>query len=148
MSRQPRPEPRPQKRASIWRRCLATLRSALSWTCSLPRKLAARREQRRRLKALLLLKPVLLVLQAQQDRLDRVESLLLQVARLAEQAANPPLEPLRSVATDQQLQGVLLMEQRELLLEVLQAMQPPAEDQLSLLIGQPSLPSSSPSSAS
>lgn len=103
---------------------------------------------RREQKHLLRLKPVLLVLMAQQERLDRLESLLQQVALRPDPQIPDPMPLLAPLPEHLRMQAGLLVEIREQGLELLQAMQPAAEDQLSRLIGPPSLLHSPPDSGS
>lgn len=103
-------------------RLLATLRSMISWVFSWKQRRAQRRQQE-----------MFLVL------LQVIPQLLLPVHQQLEKLQHPPL-PLPVV------QDPLLPELRELLLEVLQEMQPSPEQALAQLIGQPQLTSSTPSS--
>lgn len=97
----------------------------------------ARLRERKQLRLLRRLQPVLLVLQAQQDRLDLQELRMQELASLLRQT----LEHLQPLPEDLRMQGILLMEQREISLELLQATVPTAEEQVSRAVG-PLLPPS------
>lgn len=98
------------------------------------------------MKQALRLKPVLAVLMAQQERLDRQEELLQSMALLLDHLGDQPpperLSPQLQVLTVNQVeQRALLLDLQGMVLELLQATQPPADQQLSQLIGLPSPPS-------
>lgn len=136
MSRHPRPEQGPLPAPRRWSSLLATLRSALSWTLSSPTRARARRLARRREKAELLLRP-LLVEQTEQ----LADSLMPQLLALERQ-----LQAQTGLLATQQ---EALRAATELLGEVLNSLMPEPEEQLvSLLSGPFPQPSSLPDSAS
>lgn len=140
MSRHPRPAERPPRLRRLWSFLRATVRSALSWMRSSPTRTRAALLRRRQAKAERLLLP-LLVRQAE----------LLTDSLLAE-LQQPPPEPVTPVLVEL---GQLLGQQQEtlrvlqeLLMAVLDSLQPDPSEEISRLAGPPPLPSSLPSSES
>lgn len=144
MSRQPKQDGTP-KRDSIWRRSLATLRSALSWMSSWP--------TRRREKRLLVVKQALAMVLV--ERVPQLEARLLEALEppmllMAKQQPELPLQVadrLQLVLAPMQVQHLdCLQELKELLLELLQSTQPDPSAEISRLAGtlsrRPSFPSS------
>lgn len=136
---------------------MATLRSALSWMRSHPRRVRERRALRLRLKLAPLVAPLQEELElAQQERaalakqLEVLQQTVEQV--LAGQTAAEQVQPevLRLLQALQPTPASRAeqAETRELLLEVLQASRPTAEQQLLPALATLTLPSSPPSSES
>lgn len=95
---------------------------------SWPRTTRAKVRARRQLTEMRRLRPLLAVMQAQQDRLDSLERAVSQLPLLSQQQHR---ETLAALVVTRESQEVLL-------LELLQATQPPAEKQMAdLLNGQP-----------
>ncbi len=92
--------------------------------------------ERRQLREMQRLRPVLAVLMAQQDRLDSLERAVSQLPLLSQQQHR---ETLAALVVTRESQEVLL-------LELLQATQPPATEQVSALLNGQPLPSRSSSS--
>lgn len=129
MSRQERPS-----RKASSSRPTVTSRLALSWT----RWRQSRRERRlakRRAELELLLTPLLFrALTPAADAMKRLDQRQVQTQRLLEEVA------IRQVN--------LHSETKELLLEILNSLQPPPSQEISRLVGLPTPPTSHPSSAS
>lgn len=135
MSRRPEASPR---RGRVKRlsssRLTAMLRSALSWMLSLPSRARARRQARRQARTEAALKPLLW-----EALVPMAEALL-------------RLEHLYQEQHRQLLRQVMLASQqpetKELLLEILQSLQPSPDLVISQRLGLPTQPPSRPSSAS
>ena len=114
------------------------LRSALSWTRSLPSRMRERRAARRRERLQEALTPLLMeALRPMAEAMARLDSSQRELARMLAPLAEPRV-----------LQIPELDELRELQLETLQMLQPPAETVVAQLTGLRAPPTSPRSSAS
>lgn len=135
MSRRRRQAGRPPQAPRWWSSLLATVRSALSWTRSLPSRMRERRLSRRRERLAAALLP-LLVEQTEQLQ-DSLQPVLLQLDRkLTEQAL--------LLQTQQEALRLTV----ELLQLVLTSLQPDPSEEISRLAGPPLLRNSPRSSVS
>lgn len=139
MARQSSPSTAESRRLRrLWSSLLARVRSALSWTLSLPTVALVRRRRRQQEKLDRLLRPLLVeTLEPVQDLLQRLEHR----ATLQEQQ-------LEQMAALLGLQQTVLRELSALTVELLNSSQPSPEEEIARLAGLPPLPTSPRSSVS